>query len=111
MKAELFNKAIAQIPTIVADMVAWNSPKPRQMYSLSVDYYNPNNICTHSNHFLVEEDDLLDAVKRASKQWDCKVEEVSDTRVVIKRTSTSGNYVIATYKPTKSSGVIVEVSD
>ena len=111
MKTELFNKALEQIPAVVADIVAWNSPELRPMYSLSVDYYTPNNICTHSNHYLIDEDDLIDDIKRAQKQYDCTVEMPDDTRVIVKRTSTSGNYVIATYKPTKSSGTVTETHD
>lgn len=106
MKAELFEKCLDLIPDIVADIVEWNTPKtqePRRMYREIVDYFTPNNICTRHNSFLIDEEELLDHIERARKQWDCSIDEASDTQVVIRRTSTSGNYVIATYSPTKSS--------
>ena len=105
MKKELFYKALEQIPGVVAKIAAWNNIQTK-LYSEVVECYTQSGTMFSKDVFTIDEDEFLDHVERAKKQWDCSIETVSDEKVVIKRTKRNGEYYIATYRPTVSSGVL-----
>lgn len=93
-----FYSAMDKIPEAVAVLAAEYHDNTVQYFRQTVRWFTPGGSLYSMDTHLVDEDDILDHVKKAKKRSDCTI-LVSPTLVEVRRNLSSGDYIIAEYVP------------
>lgn len=102
MKIQRHSKAYAmaceRIPQVVAELCQEYLGASLQYFRQEVRCYTPSGFCFSRDLHTIDEDDLVDHIKKAKKRPDCSI-TISDTVITVRRDLRNGDYYIAEYTP------------
>lgn len=105
MKSTLLAQAIDKIPTVIAQMAAYENGKEDMILETVCEYSKSGTLWSRSS-FVCSEPDMLHHLEQAKRRADCEIilpdydDPDNDLFVTVKRTLSDGGYFIAEYKPT-----------
>lgn len=97
MDAALFNKALSQLPGVVAEMVNYELGQNKQFFRETVSCFHPDGRMFKQLLFLIGAGDLENHIKQAKAAG--LAIDVSDTSVTVRRDLANGDRYIAEYVP------------